>query len=174
MTAPTEHALQRAVLKLAKDVITVPHRIRAFDRSRNFSGTQHLAEASRGIRKGTPDVELICAGRSINVELKRPGTKHLKDRQPTDAQLAEMAALRAAGAYADVAWSLAEVVGHWRAAGVPMLNSADIVAQDRDLKLVGAAPRKGGVGRARKPRPSVSEITRWEKFRAIGMARHDD
>lgn len=156
--AGTEHTFQTAVIHLAARVIFAPHRIRAFDRSRNNGGFQHLSEANRGVRKGTPDVELLCAGRSVNVELKAPGTRHLKSHQPSDAQREEMALLRAAGAYADVAWSCVEVVGHWRAAGVPLTPGADAVAAATDASLAVrlAAPKKkraaGGFGAApRKP-----------------------
>jgi hypothetical protein len=133
MPLTPEHKLQIDVVKLAHEVIEAPHRLRAFDRTKNFSSRQHLHEAARGIRAGTPDCELVFEGRSINVELKAG------DNDISDNQEREMDMLRRAGAYCGVAWSCVEVVEHWRAAGVPMVPSADIIALDRDLKREGRA-----------------------------------
>lgn len=172
--AGAEHTFQAMAIKLAAEVIAVPHRIRAFDRSRDQSGTQHLHESGRGVRKGTPDTELICAGRSVNVELKKPGTRHLKAYQPSEAQKAEMRNLRAAGAYADVAWSLTEVVGHWRAAGVPLSAAADALAEARDRSLMEriANPkkvRKGqGFGGGRIAKKPTQRALRFDRI-AMGI-----
>lgn len=166
-----EHLLQVAVMKLAREVITAPHRIRAFDRSKNESGMQHLNEAARGIRKGTPDTELIVNGRSINIELKARGTKHLKSHQPTDAQEQEMQNLRDAGAYAACAWSLVEVVEHWRAAGVPMSNIAHewAAGRDREAEMPKPARKRKSLGGPRKDKPSSSAIRRFEAVRSKTM-----
>jgi len=137
-----EEVLQVAVLKLAREVISVPFRIRAFDRSKDFSGHAHIFQKNKGLRTGTPDLELIVAGRSINLEMKAPGTKHLKSHQPSDAQMEEMRLLREAGAYAEAAWSCAEVVQHWRAAGVPLCSIADEIAAGRDRTIECRAPAK--------------------------------
>lgn len=152
-----EHLFQIAVIKMAAQIITAPHRIRAFDRSANRGGMQHLNEATRGIRKGTPDTELICAGRSINIELKARGTKHLKSHQPSEAQEQEMANLRAAGAYAACAWSMVEVIEHWRDAGVPMSNMAHEMAEARDQAATKPTAKKPrAAGGPRKDKPSAS------------------
>lgn len=165
-----EHTLQVATIKLAGLVIDAPFRIRAFDRSRDFSGMQHMAEATRGVRTGTPDTEVICTGLSVNVEIKAPGTKHLKSHQPTEAQEKEMALLRAAGAYAGCAWSLVEVVQHWRAAGVPLRPNANLVALDLDLKvqtrIERAAAKPKAVRRAKPVRHSVAKMARIYAIRS--------
>jgi hypothetical protein len=141
MPVGPEAALQIDVLKLSKEIIEAPFRLRAFDRSRDFSGRQHLNESERGIRTGTPDTELLCAapacfGRSINIELKAGNNK------PSREQETEMDLLRRAGAYCGVAWSCVEVVEHWRAAGVPLCPNADLIALDRDLKRQGRAMKR--------------------------------
>ncbi len=135
MPLKPEEVLQIAVLKLAREVITAPHRLRAFDRSRDFSGRAHIFQKNKGIRTGTPDLELIVDGRSVNLELKAPGTRHLASGQPSQVQYEEMRLLEAAGAYAGVAWSCAEVVAHWRAAGVPLVSIADEIAAGRDRTI---------------------------------------
>jgi hypothetical protein len=170
MPLTAEHKFQIDVVKLSREVIACPFRFRSFDRSRNHSGTQHLNEATRGIRKGTPDTETIAlvepgaCGISVNIELKDPTKKGLKAGDPSDDQVQEMQFLRAAGAYADVAYSCAEVVAHWRRAGVPLTPMADVVALDRDLKRDGRAAKSKAVApksyKPRRPKPGQSAINR--------------
>jgi hypothetical protein len=156
MPLKPEERLQVAVLQMAKEVIMVPFRLRAFDRARDHSGRAHMMQANKGLRSGTPDLELIVAGRSINTELKSPGTKHLASHQPTPAQEEEMRLLRAAGAHAACAWSCVEVLAHWRAAGVPLSPVADRLALDRDLRMEGrAAIRAGAAPKSYRPGRAV-------------------
>ncbi len=155
-----EHALQVDVCKLSKEVIIGPFRLRAFDRSRDVSGHQHLAEANRGVRVGTPDTELIHQGRSINVELKAGRNK------PSKQQETEMILLAAAGAYVGIAYSCAQVVEHWRAAGVPLTLNADLVALDRDLKRQGRVMRRDATASGSRPKPRRARKTvapNWHK-----------
>lgn len=166
--AHPEHVLQQAAVRLAKIIIIGPHVFRCFDRTKDFSGTQHLWEAARGVRSGTPDSELVFEARSINVEFKAPGTRHLKSHQPTENQEREMAALRAAEAYAGCAWSLAELVEHWRAAGVALIPSADVVAMTMDAevlaKIAGTVVTKKAPRKARG-RVTAAQVRRAEAFR---------
>ena len=149
MPLKPEEVLQIAVLKLARDVITVPHRLRAFDRSKDFSGRAHIFQKNKGIRTGTPDLELIVEGRSINIELKAPGTKHLASHQPSQHQEEEMALLRGAGAYAGAAWSCVDVIEHWREAGVPMIGAAWEIAHMRD-QIIESGPTMSAVVKRRR------------------------
>jgi hypothetical protein len=172
MPLKPEEVLQIAVLKLAKEVISGPFRLRAFDRSRDFSGRAHIFQKNKGLRTGTPDLELIYAGRSINVELKAPGTKHLASHQPTDQQKEEMRLLREAGAYAGAAWSCLEVVQHWRAAGVPLCAIADALAEGRDRTIeCGKPPKTKRTTRPRAKRDDPAAIRRM--MRPGGSADRD-
>ena len=148
-----EHALQIDVMKLSKEVIVGPFRLRAFDRSKNFSGRQHMHEANRGIRSGTPDTELVYAGRSINVELKA-GANDKSGQQDIEMEL-----LAKAGAYCGVAWSCVDVVEHWRTAGVPLTRMAHVVALDRDLKRESrrktVAPQRTAKPRTKRDDPAA-------------------
>ena len=168
-----EHAFQRAVIVMAGRIITGPHRIRAFDRSRNVGGLQHLHEASRGIRKGTPDVELLAMTPggliSDNAELKKPGTGHLKGYQPTPAQENEMAALRKAGAFAGVAFSCMEMVDRWEEAGVPMIPAARIYALDADARLDAKISTPPKTRKPRTVKETPDKIRKFNRLRQGGV-----
>lgn len=174
--ANPEHTFQKAAMVMAKKIITAPHRFRAFDRSKNGKGMQHLHEAQRGIRKGTPDTEIICGTakfHSVNIELKKPFTGHLKNYQPKQDQIDEMANLRAAGAYAAVAYSCVELVDHWRSAGIPLAATADVYAAWVDdrlrVRLDVSTPCKPKAA-TRPPRqrnPTAADIARANEWYAV-------
>lgn len=167
-----EHSLQVGVVKMAREIISIPHRFRCFDRSKNASGMQHMHEATRGLRAGTPDTELVvrCNFVGVNVELKKRGTKHLKAYQPSDKQKAEMQNLRDAGAYAECAWSLVEVAEHWHAAGVPLVPHWRAYAEAHDAMAATPAARKArSQGGAMKDKPSARLLAKVGAMRRETM-----
>ena len=175
--AQLEHTFQISTKKLARECLVGGYLFRAFDRGRNASGTQHLNEAARGIRKGTPDTETVQNGFSCNVELKQWGKKHLKAFQPTDAQEQEMQALRDAGAVAGCAWSHAEVLVYWRMSGFVLHPLADEYAAARDRKFAllmspdadGVVKKPRGVGRRMVEKPQAATLRKMAAMRARTM-----
>jgi hypothetical protein len=77
-----EHVLQVQCRAFVREAVDAPCSFQCFDRSANASGTQHMWEANRGIRKGQPDTLLVIYGHPIYCELKvspNKPTRHQED-----------------------------------------------------------------------------------------------
>ena len=162
-TVKSEKHLQTACVNFAKRCIEGPHLVIAFDRSQAQTPEQHMWEKARGILAGCPDTAILIPGKSVWIELKRPGGKLSEQQRIVGEQLI------AAGH----SWQWTDsVTGYWKClqtAGVPMQRSAEIMAMDFDARLAAKAMASPTPTRTRQPRaekPSVAQVRRAEAFRA--------
>lgn len=156
-----EHLLQTHVGKFVRSAVTVPHFFECYDRSRDHSGTQHLWEANRHIKAGTPDTALVVDGRVYRVELKAPGNK------PTEKQLERIEELKAAGACAGWAITVegyAVMIFMW---GIPLAPNWRIQAQHHDALIASRLAKAPTPKKASKPRaakPTASRVRRVQEI----------
>lgn len=156
-----EHVLQVQCKIFCKEAIDAPHSFQAFDRSTNNSGTQHLWESNRGVRKGQPDTLLIIYGHPIYCELKVPGGK------PTEHQEAMGREIRAAGGCWFWTNSVTGYMDGLFQYGVHFRPNARLIAEHREALFQGyllkdVVPR--GVPR-RSPPPSLDRVRRTNALR---------
>ena len=165
--AKPEHTFQISVKKMAAEVIIEPHLFRAFDRSKNASGMQHMHEAARGIRAGTPDTEILFARGAVNVELKKWATGHLKAYAPSEAQEREINLIRSLGLVAGVAHTHRDVIELWREAGLRLSPIADKSAEARDASFAAKMPElpKKRASKPMEKKPSSAKIRRVNALR---------
>ena len=136
-----EHHLQAAIKFWCKRYVLTPHVFLAFDRSRAMSATQHILEAQRGIRAGTPDTVLAYSAGCVWVELKvgRNVTSEAQNALHTEMLGVghEVAVIYSVGAYCQL---LIE-----RGLDIHRLGMAEAEALDRKLALKKkSAPKKAG------------------------------
>ena len=153
---PRETWRQEKAVVFARDAIVGPHQFIAHDRAKASGGKSHLWQWKRGIRKGTPDTQLILPdGRSIWFEFKAPGKKVEDD----DDQGRMLAALRAMGHAASWGVTIEDMRAFYAARGVPLVANAayramvlDGLVDSRIAKAESKAPGKKKAA-TRKPGP---------------------
>jgi len=147
MAVQREKLLQSSCCKFAEHCIDGPSDLMAHDRSKAATPQAHMWEAQRGIRKGTPDMQILVPGLAVFCELKVKGNK------PTPAQIQRGEAIAAAGHFWFWATSVTEFGKGLARAGVTLTRAAPIVAADYDAKLEARALRVPKAARkARAPR----------------------
>ena len=166
MASSPEHRLQIAIKKWVRECVITPHVFLAFDRTRKTSAMQHIAEAARGVRAGTPDTVLLLPdGKSIWVELKW-GKNTTSDRQ--DELHGEM---RAIGHPVVVCRSVDEYACLLDIHHVTLSRLAMEIAAGLDRALIAAAPVKKArrsSPRAPKPRADAARIAATHRAQAKG------
>ena len=159
-----EHALQVAIKRWVRENVLRPHVWLAFDRTRKTSAMQHIAEANRGLRAGTPDTVLMIDGAAVWVELKA-GRNTTSEQQ--DELHKEMAGV---GFTVGVCWSVEQYAYELHARHIALRAGAFDRAQAADAKL--AAPKvakKGRKGRAPKAKPEPSKLAAMARLRRAGV-----
>lgn len=156
---------QEKAVVFARDAVVCPHIFMSHDRGKN-SGREHLWQAKRGVRKGTPDTQLIIRGRHYWFEFKAGNAK------PDEDQLQMLANLAALGDA--VAWgrTIAELCEFWRINGVPLVTNAayramvlDGLVESRIAKAEGATPATKKPSR-RKPTVKTSSLA-WARRNGV-------
>jgi hypothetical protein len=149
---PRETWRQEKAVVFVRDAIVGPHMFLALDRSRAKSPKEHLWQARRGVRKGTPDTQLILpGGRHIWFEFKADGQKVVAG----DDQDLMLQALRDLGDAAAWGVTIEDLRLFYLAEGVPLVANAyyralvlDGLVDSRIAKAEGRVPVV-----AKKPRP---------------------
>lgn len=152
---PRESFRQEKAVVFARDAIVGPHMFLAHDRG-SSNGREHLWQAKRGVRKGTPDTQLIIRGRHLWFEFKAGSAK------PDADQLQMLGDLSALGDA--VAWgrTIADLCEFWRLNDVPLCQNAgyralvlDGLVDSRIAKAEVAQPKKRTT---RKPAPRTATV----------------
>jgi len=156
-----EHVLQVQCKAFAREAIDSPHSFMAFDRSTNHSGTQHMWEANRGVRKGMPDSLTLVIGIAIFCEFKVPGGK------PSVFQEEMGREIRAAGGHWFWTTSVTGYMDGLSRFGVHFRPNARLIAEHREALFQGyllkdVVPR--GVPRGALP-PSLTHVRRVNAIR---------
>lgn len=164
-----EAILQKHVKQFVRDAVDAAHELFAFDRGKASGRFTHLAQAGRGVRKGTPDTQLCVMGfPPIWAELKAPGEK-LRD----DAQEDIGRRLIAIGHE----WFWTNSVDGYRQEiarrGVPLRANAALLAAHHDASVAGViltAERKRGDApkpytKPRAAKPSAALVKRMNALR---------
>lgn len=152
MIFPESWRQEKAVV-FARDAVVGPHQFIAHDRSQARGDKSHLHQWRRGVRKGTPDTQLILPdGRSIWFEFKSRGNVVKDD----DDQGRMLAALRDLGHAASWGVTIDDLRRFYEAEGVPLVPNAayramvlDGLVDSRIAKAEGKVPR---VKKKRSPR----------------------
>ena len=147
---------QEKAVVFARDAIAGPHQFIAHDRAKASGGMSHLWQWKRGVRKGTPDTQLILPdGRSIWFEFKATGEKVKDD----DDQGRMLAALRAMGHAASWGVTIEDMRAFYEAMGVPLVPNAayramvlDGLVDSRIATAESRAPKKKAATRKAGPR----------------------
>lgn len=156
-----EHLLQTHVGKFVRSAVTVPHFFECYDRSKDHSGTQHLWEANRHIKAGTPDTALIVDGRIYRVELKA-GKNH-----PTERQFQILEQIRDAGgraSWCNCVERYGEILFAWM---VPLAPNWRIQAQHHDALIASRLAKSPTPKKSSKPRagkPTASRVRRVQEI----------
>lgn len=153
---PREAWRQERAVTFAREAITCPHTIMAFDRSQARGEWSHRFEAKRGVRAGTPDTLTIARDDArlfhIWVEWKAPGSK------PNENQTDGLALLESLGDVTDWCTTIEEFFFVLRDAGVPMLPGAHIMALRYDGMVDGRIAKAAAkTPTAKKSRPRRPE-----------------
>lgn len=119
---------QEKAVVFARDAIVGPHKFLAHDRAKATSGKSHMWQAKRGVRKGTPDTQLVIRGKHLWFEFKAPG----KRVETGDDQDLTLAALRALGDAASWGVTIDDLRRFWVAEGVPLVANAEYRAMVLD------------------------------------------
>jgi VRR-NUC domain len=155
---PRETWRQEKAVVFARDAIVGAHKFLAHDRAKANRDKSHLWQARRGVRKGTPDTQLVLPnGKTIWFEFKAPG------KRPDEDQERMLADLRAMGHAAGWGVTIEDMRRFWVTNGVPLVTNAeyralvlDGLVDSRIAKAEGAVPgpkkkrraaRKGPVGK---------------------------
>jgi hypothetical protein len=124
---PREAYRQEKAVVFARVAIIGPHKFVAHDRSRPKSSKEHLFQWKRGVRKATPDTELIWPmSRVAKFEFKSPGQK------PDGDQLQMLEDYRLLGIEAAWGVTIEDLYNFWTLAGVPMVPNAHFLALKYD------------------------------------------
>jgi hypothetical protein len=151
---PRETWRQEKAVVFARDAIVGPHQFIAHDRAKASGPRSHLWQAKRGVRKGTPDTQLILPdGRTLFFEFKAPGKKVEED----DDQGRMLASLQSMGHPCAWGVTIEELRRFYAAHGVPLVANAeyramvlDGLVDSRIAKAEGKMP--GTKKAARSPR----------------------
>jgi hypothetical protein len=154
---PRETWRQEKAVVFARDAIVGPHIFMAHDRSRAKSSKEHLWQAKRGVRKGTPDTQLILpGGLHAWFEFKAPGQRVASG----DDQDLMLAKLRSLGDEADWGVTIEDMRAFWAEHNVPMVPNAayramvlDGLVDSRIAKAEGAVPVVKKAARPGKVQP---------------------
>lgn len=112
---------QEKAVVFARDAIVGPHQFIAHDRAQARGDKSHLWQWKRGVRKGTPDTQLMLPnGRSLWFEFKAPGSRVDDD----DDQGRMLAALRALGHAASWGVTIEDLRLFYEVEGVPLVPNA--------------------------------------------------
>lgn len=151
--AESEHALQIAVKKWCRECIAERYVLLAFDRSKAPGQFTHAREKARGIRAGTPDLQILFRGRSVWIELKAAsGTV-------SEAQTALHAEMGEVGHAVHVCRSVVEVMGVLVAAGLKTTPTAALHAEAKDRFLATPKePKKRAPAKPRAKRPTPRQL----------------
>lgn len=152
---PRETWRQEKAVVFARDAIIGEHKFLAHDRSKAASANEHGWQAKRGVRKGTPDTQLVIFnGRHLWFEFKAPGERVV----PGDDQDLMLAALRKLGDAASWGVTIEDLRQFYAAEGVPLVPNAayramvlDGLVDSRIAKAEGKipAPKPKRAARAR-------------------------
>lgn len=160
---PRETWRQEKAVVFARDAIVGRHKFLAHDRSKAMSAKEHLWQAKRGVRKGTPDTQLVIPGKHLWFEFKAPG----KGVEPGDDQDRMLSDLRELGDFAAWGCTISDLCQFWKWHGVPLVVNADYRAMVLDglvdsriakaeAKAAGAAvPKKKSRPRKVEPRKTA-------------------
>jgi hypothetical protein len=163
---PKEHPTQVKVKQWVRECIPAPKTFLAFDRTKKHSARQHINEAARGLRKGTPDTCLMVKPLpAMWVELKRKGEKPDEDQKNVGADIVASGHL---WGWVDTVVGYARLIQSW---GVPVSAYALLRAEHHDLVLAGEAitasinrPPKKRTSRPRAPKPSAAAVARGHRM----------
>lgn len=123
---PRETWRQEKAVVFARDTIIGPHKFLAHDRSR-ATGKEHMWQAKRGVRKGTPDTQLIIpGGRHVWFEFKAPG------KRPDEDQNQMLDDLRVLGDDASWGITIDDMRRFWLACGAHLAANAEYRAMVLD------------------------------------------
>lgn len=154
---------QEKAVVFARDAIVGPHQFIAHDRAQARGDKSHLWQWKRGVRKGTPDTQLMLPnGRSLWFEFKALGSRVDDD----DDQGRMLTALRAMGHAASWGVTIEDLRRFYEAEGVPLVPNAayramvlDGLVDSRIAKAEGrlpTAPKKKRSPRKAGPRTTAS------------------
>lgn len=160
----------------ARDCVVGPHKFLAHDRSRQ-TGKEHLWQWKRGVRKGTPDTQLIVPLRDsefahhIWFEFKAPG------EEPDDDQKKMLLDLEALGDDAHWGVTIEELRCFWAACGVHLTRNAEYRAMVLDGLVdsriakaesrISSAPRNARPKRAAPRNTASSSVVRRAASKGI-------
>lgn len=165
---PRETWRQEKAVVFARDAIIGPHKFLAHDRSQAKSPKEHLWQAKRGVRKGTPDTQLIAEAPD---KYRGPFALHAwfefkaMGEKPDDDQLRMLDDLRALGDEASWGVTIDDLRKFWLSCGVRLAANAeyramvlDGLVDSRIAKAEGLMPatRKRASNRKAAPRTTAS------------------
>lgn len=160
---------QEKAVVFARGAIVGPHKFLAHDRAKASSPNAHGWQARRGVRKGTPDTQLILpGGKHCWFEFKAPGQRV----KPGDDQDLMLQDLRLLGDAADWGVTILELLHFWTANGVPLAANAayqamhlDGLVDSRIAKAEGRASATKKKSRSRKTVPGrVTTVARGHRL----------
>jgi len=160
---PRETWRQEKAVVFARDAIVGEHKFLAHDRAKAASANEHGWQAKRGVRKGTPDTQLILPnGRHVWFEFKAPGQKV----HPGDDQDLMLAALRKLGDAASWGVTIEDLRRFYAVEGVPLVPNAayramvlDGLVDSRIAKAEGRMPVAAKPKRAPRARAAGKTAT---------------
>jgi hypothetical protein len=158
---PREAWRQEKAVVFARDCIVGPHKFLAHDRARN-AGKEHLWQAKRGVRKGTPDTQLVIQrGRHIWFEFKSKGQRPDEDQRLMLNDLLDL------GDMVDWGVTIDDMRQFYMACGVPLTADAeyramvlDGLVDSRIARAEGALPAKQKKRSAPRKSPPRFSATR--------------
>lgn len=161
MAKHPEANLQTQIRKWVRENVVAHHVFLAFDRSAKKTALQHIMEARKGQRSGTPDVCLLVEGAAIWTELKAPAgvLSVLQKELHAEMNIAgfHVSVIRSVRGYAD------DLVARHVHLRVAALERAD--ALDRLLGAPALRLGKTALGKPRVLKPSPSRVRRAETIR---------
>jgi hypothetical protein len=179
MSVRREWSLQSCIKWFVARAVAVEHEFACHDRGAARSALEHLHEASRGIRSGWPDTELLLnGGATFRCELKAPGNR-VQDGSAQEHILSRLAAIGHPTTWVDGVIAYGEACERH---SVPLRRNWRTVAQVGE-ELYAAAIRRqeakespktpGHTGGRRAGQPTQNERARAEaNDNAQGAAAH--
>lgn len=162
---PRETWRQEKAVVFARDAIIGPHRFLAHDRSQAKSPKEHLWQAKRGVRKGTPDTQLIVPLRDsefahhIWFEFKSEGNK------PDDDQIRLLRSLEELGDDASWGVTIDDMRRFWVRCGVPLVANAEYRAMVLDGLVDSRIAKAEGVTPIAKRKRAASPKSTGPRFK---------
>jgi hypothetical protein len=146
---------QEKAVVFARVCVVGPHKFLAHDRAKASGQNSHRWQAKRGVRKGTPDTQLIVPGMHVWFEMKAPGER-VNDGDDQDLMLA---ALRDLGDKATWGVTIMEMATFWHENGVSLVPNWQYQAMHYDglvdSRIAKAEGKVPGVKKKSYRKPTV-------------------